>query len=59
MEITAYSKAQIEAPLFNKAPTAILAEYSNYSNIFLAENTSELLKYTRINNHIIKLEENK
>ena len=34
-------------------------EYSNYNNVFLVENTAELFNKTRINKHIIKLEDNK
>ena len=34
-------------------------KYSNYSNIFSAKNTAELLEYTRINDHAIKLEKDK
>ena len=56
-----YSKkqAQVEALLFDKALTEVLAEYSDYSNIFSAENAAELLENTRINKHAIKLEESK
>ena len=38
---------------------AIPIKYSNYSNVFLAEYTMELSKYTEINNHAIELEKNK
>ena len=34
-------------------------EYSDYSNVFSAENTAELPENTRINEHAIKLEESK
>ena len=36
-----------------------MAEYSDYSDTFLAENAAELLKNTGMNEHTIKLEENK
>ena len=36
---------------------AVLLEYFNYSNIFLAKNKVELPKYTKINNHAIELKE--
>ena len=36
-----------------------MVEYSNYSNIFLAENIAKFLEYIKINNHIIKLEKSK
>ena len=52
-------KAQVEALLFNKAPTIVLAKYSNYSNVFSAEYITELPENTGINEHIIKLEEGK
>ena len=51
------NKAQVEALLFDKAPTEISAEYSNYSNVFSAENTAELSENIKINEYIIKLEE--
>ena len=37
----------------------ILAEYLNYSIVFLVKNTAKLLKYSGINDHAIKLEINK
>ena len=52
-------QAQIGALLFNKAPTKVPAEYSKYSNVFSAENAAELLENTRMNEHAIKLEEDK
>ena len=52
-------KAQVKALLFDKAPIEVLAEYSNYSNVFSAENATELLENTGINQHAIKLEEGK
>ena len=56
-----YSKrqAQVGALLFNKAPTEVPAEYSDYSNIFLAEYAAELPENTRMNEHAIKLEDDK
>ena len=51
--------AQIGALLFDKAPTEIPAKYSNYSNVFLAENAAELLENTGINEHAIELKEGK
>ena len=38
---------------------AILAEYSDYNNVFLLENITKLPENTRINEHTIKLEEDK
>ena len=36
-----------------------MAEYFDYSNIFLAEYIIKFLKYTKINNYAIKLKKNK
>ena len=55
----AQNKAQIGVLIFDKAPTEVLAEYSNYNNVFLAENIVELLENTGINKHAITLEEDK
>ena len=52
-------QAQVRALIFNEAPIKILAEYSDYNNVFLVENAAELLKHTGINDHAIKLEESK
>ena len=52
-------QAQVGALLFDKAPIEVLAEYSNYNNVFSAENAAKLPKNTRINKYTIKLEENK
>ena len=45
--------------MFNKASIKVLAEYFDYSNVFLAENIAKLPEYTWINEHIIKLEKEK
>ena len=50
-------QAQVGALLFDKAFTKVLVEYSNYSNVFSAENIAELPENTGINKYIIKLEE--
>ena len=52
-------QAQVEALLFNKAFTEVLAEYSDHNNIFLAENIAKLLENIKINEHAIKLKEDK
>ena len=52
-------KAWIGALLFDKAPTEILVEYYDYSNVFLAENAAELPENTGMNEHAIKLEGDK
>ena len=36
-----------------------MAEYSNYSNVFLAENAAELSENTGVNEHAIELGESK
>ena len=52
-------KAQVRSLLFNKAFTEISAKYSNYSNVFSAENAAKLPENTGMNEHTIKLEEGK
>ena len=52
-------KTLIKALLFNKALIKVIIKYLNYSNIFSAKNILKLLKYTKINDYIIKLEEDK
>ena len=58
-QIEAQNKAQIRTLLFDKASTKVSAEYSDYSDIFLAENAAELPKNTWMNEHAIKLEKGK
>ena len=55
----AQMKPQVGALLFNKAPIEVSMEYSDYSNIFSAENKAERPENTGINKHAIKLEEGK
>ena len=52
-------QAQVGALLFDKAPTKVPAEYSNYSNVFSAKNAVELPENTGMNEHAIELEEGK
>ena len=52
-------QAQVGALLFNKALTEVSAEYSDYSNVFLAENAAELPENIGINEYAIKLEKSK
>ena len=52
-------RAQVGALLFDEAPTEVPSEYSNYNNVFMAENAVELSENTGMNEHAIKLEENK
>ena len=60
-EMPMHSKrqAQVGALLFNKAPTKVLAEYSDYNNVFSAEYVAELPGNTKINKYAIELEEGK
>ena len=53
------SGAQVGALLFDEAPTEVPAEYSDYNNVFLAENAAELPENTGMNEHAIELEEGK
>ena len=59
MPVHSKKQAQVGALLFDKAPTKVLIEYFDYSDIFSIENTAELPEYTGINNYTIKLEEDK
>ena len=59
MPVHSKRQAQIGALLFDKALIEVLAEYSDYSNIFSAENTVKLLENTKINEDVIKLKEDK
>ena len=46
-------QAQVGALLFDKAPIKILAEYSNYSNVFSAKYVVKLLENIGINKYAI------
>ena len=52
-------EAQVGALLFDEAPTEVPAEYSNYSNVFLAKNAAELPENIGMNEYTIELEEGK
>ena len=52
-------QAQLGNLLFDEALTKISAEYSDYSNVFLAENVAELLENIGINKYAIELKEDK
>ena len=58
-QIEAQRGAQVGALLFDEAPTEVPAEYSDYSDVFLAENAAELPENTGINEHAIELEKGK
>ena len=52
-------RTQVGAPLFDEAPIKVLAEYTNYSDVFSAKNAAELPENTGMNEHAIKLEKGK
>ena len=54
-----YVEVQIRALIFNEVLTIILAEYSDYSNVFSMENISKLSENSERNNNFIKLKINK
>ena len=60
-EMPVHSKKQVQvgALLFDKAPTKVIVEYFNYSNVFSVENIVEFPENTEMNEHAIKLEEGK
>ena len=59
MPVHSEKQAQVGALLFDKAPTKVPAEYSDYSDVFSAENAAELPEKTGMNKHAIELEEDK
>ena len=58
-QIETQSGVQIRALIFDEVSTEVLAKYYNYSNVFSAKNTAELPENTGINEHAIKLKEDK
>ena len=58
-QIGVQSGVQVRALLFDEALTKVLAQYSDYINVFLAENVAELSENTGINEHVIDLKESK
>ena len=52
-------KAQVGALLFNEAFTEVLAEYSDYNNVFLAEYVAEFSENMGINEYAIELKKSK
>ena len=53
------AQVQFKALILNDTLTEIPAKYSNHSNVFLAENAVEFSENIGMNEHAIKLEENK
>ena len=58
-QIKAESRAQVETLLFEQTFIKVLAEYSDYSNVFLAKNVVEFLENIGIKKHTIGLEKYK
>ena len=58
-QIKAQSKVQVGALIFAKALIKVWAEYSDYNDVFSAENVAELSEHIRINDYVIKLEKDK
>ena len=52
-------QVQVRALLFDKAFPEIPAKYSDYNNVFSADNAAKLSENTGINKHVNKLEESK
>ena len=59
MPVHSKKQAQVKAILFDETLTAVPTKYSDYSDIFLAENVAKLSENTGINKYAIKLEKNK
>ena len=59
MLVYAEKQAQVGVLPFDEAPTEVSAEYSDYSDVFLAENAVELSENTGMNEHAIKLKKGK
>ena len=59
MVVHSKNQAQVRTLLFDKAFIKVPVEYSDYNNVFSAENVAELPKNTKMNKHTIKLEEDK
>ena len=59
MPVHSKKQAQVGALLLDKAPTKVPAEYSDYRDVFSAENAAELPENPGMNEHAIKLEEGK
>ena len=59
MLVHSKKQALFEVLLFDEALVEVLAEYSDYSNIFLVENAAKLPENTGINEYTINLKEGK
>ena len=58
-QITSGNPVQIAALKQNEAPTKVLVEYLDFIDVFLVEESLVLLQHTKLNKHIIKLEDDK
>ena len=54
-----YPSCQAQVVSLTSKKTVISAKYFNFSNVFFLDSTVELLKYTRINNYLINLLDDK
>ena len=59
MEVHADWKVQIAVLIADKTPITILAEYSDFEDVFSKESAAMLPEHTKINTHAIDLEEGK
>ena len=59
MEVYPDRKVQVATLIADEAPVAILAEYSDFENMFSKESAAILPEHTEINTHAIDLEERK
>ena len=59
MPMHSKKQTQVRVLLFDKALTKIWVKYSNYNDIFSVENAAKLPENIGMNEHVIKLEEDK
>ena len=57
--ILIYLPCQAQVTSLTSEKTEIITKYSDFSNLFSLDSAVELLKYTRINDHLIDLLDNK
>ena len=55
LDVHPFRKSQISGLIAEKAPTKVLAEYSDFADVFSPDLASKLPKHTGINNHAIEL----
>ena len=54
-----HPSSQVQVAALTSKEIGILAEYSDFSNVFSSDSTAELPEHTRINTHPINLLNNK